>query len=153
MALSSSLLYSAYAIFAALEAAQDLSLLAGEAGEDLSELADFVEEASPQSLRYNAVGAAQLIPHVFQKSFLNKAAAATTRQLELMSAHLQSAASLASLHGRALECAKVLLKTPSYLPFAWLGHSAPSIQDTVDTSVQRDLEDAGGVRPLCGPAI
>lgn len=86
----------------------------------------------------------QLMPHLLQDRFLYKAAAATTRQLELMSAHLQSAASLALLHCRALECAKVLVQTPTFLPHAWLGQTAPPTQQTViNFSVQRDLADAG----------
>jgi hypothetical protein len=129
------LLDSAYDLFSALAAAQDLSLLAGEAGEDLSELAEFVEAESHH---------AQLMPHLQQSRFLNKAAAAATRQLELLSAHLQSAPSLASLHGRALEGARVLLLTPTFLPAIWLEYSAPSMRETVSTQVQRDLADAGG---------
>jgi hypothetical protein len=139
------LLDSAYGMFSALAAAQDLSLLSGDAGWDLSELADFVEAAVSSSNKHDASNAAQLVPHLEQRRFLNKAAAAATRQLELLSAHLQSATSLAPLHGRALECAKVLLQTPTYLPHVWLEHSYPDpcIEDTADT-VQRDLADAGG---------
>jgi hypothetical protein len=135
---------SAYDLFSALETSKVLSLLA-EMGDRPTELACFVEAACPMFPHiYNASNAAQLMPHLQQRRFLNKAAAATAQQLQLMSAHLQSAASLASLHGSALESAKALLNTNASLPEAWQGQTPHSSQDAVSTEVQRDLADAGG---------
>jgi hypothetical protein len=128
---------SAYDMLSALKVAKDLSVLAGVAAEGhLSKLANLAEAASQSGPRYDATAAAQLMPHLQQRRILNKAAAAT-RQLQLMSEHLQTAASLASLHGQALEGLKVLPNTTASLPLAWLD-AAPSTQGTVNAQVQRD---------------
>lgn len=137
----------ALALFSALEAAQDVSVLHNQSRE-LEELLFAMSAATnggaafvPRNRQAN-----QLRTLLDEDNLLQKAAAATRRQLELLTEHMQTCASSQQpLHARVLRNTWRLLDLLGGLPQPWLASAAVGQdRDHIHAKVSQQLVAAGG---------